>query len=386
MTAVVLGVACAAPGSAPVAAAPAAPPALPIKPISLDILDIAGDLAITKPIIENYVKAHPRLISGVQYESGGTVDATGKLQAQQTAGRVTIHVVLTGIEALAQMQAQNVILPLLPAYSSALPDLRSVMNPGPLTLQQAGRGYGVLNSGEGDGPLLEYSSSRVGAAPTTPRELLDWAKAHPGRLAYANPTGGSGPSNEFIDSLPYQLGDSDPSNPAKWDKTWAYLQELNKYTAAYPTKTADTFDGLAKSSWDITLASTGWDEQMHQKGSLGDDFHVAAFQNPQVVVQGHFLAVPRGVDPDHLAVALDLMSWMLRPDQQALTFPNYGSFPVKGVALSMATPEAQGAYLKYGRPAFRATLASEATPIMPLSGDAVQAMYDQWNTLIGSKK
>ena len=86
------------------------------------------------------------------------------------------------------------------------------------------------------GPLLEYNPDKVKQVPTTPQELLAWSKANPNRLIYARPAN-SGPGRTFVMGLPYLLGDKDPKNPASWDKTWAYLKELNSCIEYYPTGT-----------------------------------------------------------------------------------------------------------------------------------------------------
>lgn len=380
--------ACSAPSASKVASAPSGVPNLPTKPITLHILDVAGDLTTSKPLIADFVKANPKLISKVEYESGSADDVAGKLQAQQTAGRVDIDLVLTGTGALAQMRTQNELTKLLPNYASALPNLKSVLTAGGAKLQNTAGGYGVIDEGGGGGgPILEYSKAKVPSVPTTAAALLAWAKAHPGRFTYANPTAGSGPSNALIAALPYELGDSNPADPVKgWAKTWAWLQDMNKYISKYPIKTGDTFQGMADGTFDMTVAQTGWDVIEHSPGGpLNDTFDVAAFSNPTLITDGHFGVIPKGVSAGHIAVDLDLLKWLLRPDQQALTYPTFSSFPVKGVTLSMAPAAAQAAVTKYGRPAFIAQL-STAVVRLPLDATAVQAMYDKWNKLIGSKK
>ena len=55
---------------------------------------------------------------------------------------------------------------------------------------------------------------------------------------YARPAN-SGPGRTFLMGLPYILGDKDPKDPINgWDKTWAYLKELDKYVDYYPSGTA----------------------------------------------------------------------------------------------------------------------------------------------------
>jgi putative spermidine/putrescine transport system substrate-binding protein len=71
--------------------------------------------------------------------------------------------------------------------------------------------------------------------PKTAQELLDFAKANPGAVQYARPSN-SGPGRTLLMGLPYLLSDSDPKDPVKgWDKTWAYLAELNKNITLYPS-------------------------------------------------------------------------------------------------------------------------------------------------------
>ena len=51
---------------------------------------------------------------------------------------------------------------------------------------------------------------------------------------YARPAN-SGPGRTFMMGLPYILGDKDPKDPVTgWDKTWAYLRELNAFVEYYP--------------------------------------------------------------------------------------------------------------------------------------------------------
>ncbi|MBC9727257.1 extracellular solute-binding protein [Streptomyces sp. TRM68367] len=386
LAAALVASACSAPDTQSLPEAPAQAPALPDSPVKLNILDVSGDLAHMKQVIENYKAAHPKLVSGITYETGSPADVAGKLAAQQAAGRVSIDVVLTGIEGLSNMRAQKALLQLMPAYKSALPELSSQLTEAGSVMQKAGDGFGITDSADPNGPLLTYSKSRVGTPPTTPEALLAWAKKHPGRFSYANPTGGSGPANQFIDALPHMLGDTNPDDPKTWDKTWAYLAELNKYTGTYYAKTSESFDAVTKGAIDMTVTSGGWDQQRHANGSLGKDIQVAAFDDPQLVIEGRYVTVPRGVEPEKLAVVLDLAKWMLKADQQALTYALHGSgFPVKGVTPSLAPPDIAAVFKKYGRPELVEKL-QQGTPIAPMAGANVQAKFSEWNEKIGSKK
>ncbi|HVV18280.1 MAG TPA: extracellular solute-binding protein, partial [Pseudonocardiaceae bacterium] len=221
-----LAVACGAP-TADVGSAPSSVPKLPDKPITVTILDVSGDLLTSKPAIQAFAAKNPNLVGKVDFETGAPTDVAGKVQAQQNAGSVTVDLVLTGGDGLSAMQSQHELITLLPNYSAEFPGLRQRMDPGAWKMMQAADGQGIVATQYGaGGPLLEYDPSKVATPPSTPQELLTWAKAHPGQFIYANPDN-SGPGRVFLMGLPYMLGDSNPQDPVHgWSKTWAYLKEL----------------------------------------------------------------------------------------------------------------------------------------------------------------
>ena len=103
-------------------------------------------------------------------------------------------------------------------------------------MQELAQDYGIAVAFMPAGPLLEYNPDKVKQVPTTPQELLAWCKANPNRLIYARPAN-SGPGRTFIMGLPYMLGDKDPKDPVNgWDKTWAYLKELNSLHRVLPDR------------------------------------------------------------------------------------------------------------------------------------------------------
>ncbi len=68
-TAGLLLTACGAPSSDGTSASEpaAADVKLPSKPVTLNIIDVAGNLQLTQQIFENYQKAHPKLVSKITY-------------------------------------------------------------------------------------------------------------------------------------------------------------------------------------------------------------------------------------------------------------------------------------------------------------------------------
>src|SRR5450759_3106910 len=65
-------------------------------PVTLNILDVAGNLQLTKGMIENFKAAHPEIVSSVTYSTAAAPEMAGKLQAQQQGGQVQTSLVLTG--------------------------------------------------------------------------------------------------------------------------------------------------------------------------------------------------------------------------------------------------------------------------------------------------
>ena len=113
-------------------------------------------------------------------------------------------------------------------------------------MQELAKGRGVVVSYYPSGPLIEYAPSRVPTPPTTADELLAWAKQNPKKLIYARPAN-SGPGRTFLMGLPYLLGDSNPKDPMKgWDKTWAYLKELDKTIEYYPDRHRGDDEGVRR--------------------------------------------------------------------------------------------------------------------------------------------
>ncbi|MCL2654031.1 MAG: hypothetical protein FWD63_09630, partial [Propionibacteriaceae bacterium] len=146
-------------------------PDKPSSPVTLNILDVAGDLQLTQGMIDDFVKNHPDIISSVTYDTGTAPDLPGKLKAQQDAGRVSIDMVLTGTDGLASGISQNLYLPIADTFKDRLPNMANYLKPA-ADMQTLAQGQGVVVTYYPSGPLLEYNPDVVTTPPTTPDELL----------------------------------------------------------------------------------------------------------------------------------------------------------------------------------------------------------------------
>jgi putative spermidine/putrescine transport system substrate-binding protein len=280
--------------------------------------------------------------------------------------------VLTGTDALAAGIQQNLWIKLLPDNAAAFPGVLDKYADGPRKMQDLAEGFGLEVTYMPAGPLLEYNPAKVTDVPKTPAQLLAWCKAHPNKLIYARPAN-SGPGRTFLMGLPYVLGDSDPTDPVKgWDKTWAFLKELNDCIPYYPGGTSAVMKELGEGSRDMTVTVTGWDINPRALGLVPAEYKVQAFDGMTWVNDAQY----------------KLINFMLEPAQQALTFDDGYFYPgpaVKGVSIDAAPASSQETIKKYGRPEY-AKLLADRPHVVPLSAAAMVAAFQKWDREIGSQK
>ncbi|MEK8110339.1 extracellular solute-binding protein [Micromonospora sp. M12] len=326
--------------------------------MTLNILDVAGNLQLTQGMLDNFVKEHPDIVSRVTTSTGKAPDMAGKLKAQQDAGRLDIDLVLTGTDGLSAGISQNLFAKMTPDFDSRLSNMKNYTDPA-MKMQELAQGYGVELVEYPSGPLFAYNPAKVPNPPTTAEELLAWAKANPGRFQYAVPKN-SGPGRTFLMGLPYILGDADPKNPTTgWDKTWAYLKELGQYTAPYEAGTTNTMTNLGKGTVDMVASTTGWDINPRVLGTVPNTTKITTLKGFHWVTDAQYAVVPKGVNSDKLAI-LSLLQDMLTPSSRrsrstraTSTRPSrQGRHPGHGPQAS------QDAIAKFGRPEYDALIAN----------------------------
>ncbi len=357
-------------------------------PVSLNIVDVAGNLQLTQKAIEAFKDKNPNLVSNVTFTNAPAPQLPGKIKAMQAAGRSDIDLVLTGTYALAAGIEQNLWLKLLPDDAAAFPGVLDKYAPGPRKMQDLAQGFGLEVTYMPAGPLLEYNPAKVGNPPKTPDQLLAWCKAHPNKLIYARPAN-SGPGRTFLMGLPYVLGDKNPQDPINgWDKTWAFLKALNDCVPYYPGGTSAVMKELGEGTRDMTVTVTGWDLNPRALGIVPAEFRIQAFDNMTWVNDAHYMVIPKGVPKEKLDALFKLMNFLLEPAQQAMTYDDGYFYPgpaVKGVTLEMAPAHSQEVVRKFGRPEY-AKLLADRPHVQPLSAQAMVAAFQKWDREIGSQK
>ncbi|MEU4428309.1 extracellular solute-binding protein [Actinoplanes sp. NPDC024001] len=362
-------------------------PDKPAQPVTVNALDVAGNLQLTQGMIDDFVARNGEVISKVTYTKATAPELVGKIKAQQDAGRVDIDLVLTGVDGLAAGIDQGLWTPLLPTHAARLSGMQNYL-PGAANMQKLAGDHGVTVTYYPSGPLIEYLPSRVPTPPKNAQALLDYAKANKGAVQYARPSN-SGPGRTLLMGLPYLLGDADPKDPVKgWDKTWAYLKELDAQITLYPSSTSETMKNLANGSAKIIASTTGWDINPRVLGTVPKEAQVGTLEGFHWVTDAHYAVIPKGVPVDKQAALLLLLNWMLTPEQQAKAYDKGYFYPgpaIKDVPLSMAPADSQQAISEFGRPEYEQLIADNPLEV-PLDAKALVAAFDRWDREIGGSK
>lgn len=360
-------------------------PALPKNPVTLSVLDVAGQQQLTKKIIDEYAQTHQQYVSDLGYQTATAPEMPGKIRAQQAAGQVSISLVLTGSDGLSSGIEQGIWQQLLPNYQQKFPNLaQNYIQP---KAQDLAKGFGILDVFGNYGPTFTYDPQKLTTPPKTPDDLLQWAKANPNQLIHARPAN-SGPGRSLLQGLPYILGDSNPRDPDTWDRTWAYLTELGKYIQYYPSGTSAAMKELGQGARTAAASTMGWDMNIRVLGTVPKDFKAFLFSSQHLVADTQYICVPKGLDQGMLAVVLDLIAFVLKPAQQAKTYDNAFFYPgpaVKGATLDMAPSDSQTAVRSVLRPEFDAMIKS-ATIEMPLDSTNLVKAFDMWDKRVGANK
>ncbi|MFT8242886.1 extracellular solute-binding protein [Roseomonas sp. BN140053] len=360
----------------------------PRSPLTLNIIDAAGNLALTQRAFDNYRRTKPEMVSRMVFTKAPSPEVPGKIKAQQDARRVDIDMVIVGTDALSAGLEQNLWTELTTAHASKLPNLQGIYQETAWRMQGLARGFGVVVSYYPSGPLLEYMPNKVRTPPTSAEELLAWAKQNPNRFSYARPAN-SGPGRTFLMGLPYILGDSDPKDPVNgWSKTWSFLREIGQYVENYPSGTAVVMKELGEGTRDIVVTTTGWDINPRVLGIVPKEAAVTTLRNFRWVADAHYLVIPKGVSDERLAVLLDLTSHLLTKESQAYTFDEGYFYPgpaVQGVTLDMAPKESQDAIREFGRPEYDRLIADNPQEL-PLDPDKLVIAFRRWDEEIGARR
>ena len=356
------------------------------KPVKLSIIDVAGNLQLSKPAIEAFKTANPALVSDIEYIILTAPELVAKIKAQQMASNLDTTMVLTGYDGMAAGKEQGVWEQLMPKYASVFQKSIDTYVTGAKSAYDLFGGFGITYVFCPGGPMFTYNPDKVPNPPKTAADLLAWAKANPGKFLYARPAN-SGPGRAFLQGLPFILGDSNPKDPATWDKTWAYLKELDNYIDNYPSGTGITFKELAEGTRWMIASHLGWDMNQRILATIPANYQAFFLDNTTWVNDSQFLVVPKGLDPAREKATVALMQWLMQPAEQAITYDNGYFYPgpaIKGVPLSMAPQANQDKIKAFVRQAYEDAIVKLPNTTQLDAKPLVEA-FDMWDKLVGSK-
>ncbi|WP_438752963.1 ABC transporter substrate-binding protein [Pararhizobium sp. O133] len=359
----------------------------PASPVTITVVDVAGNLALTQGMFEAYAAAKPEWVSSFAFTKAPAPELPSKIKAQQAAGKVDIDLVLTGTDALAAGLSQDLWVDLA-AHKGDLPNLEEILLPQAFKMQALAEDKGVVVTYYPSGPLIEYMPDRVPTPPKTAAELLEWTKANPNKFMYARPAN-SGPGRTFLMGLPYLLGDSDPLDPVNgWTKTWEYLKALGENIEYYGTGTTQTMKELGEGTRDIVVSTTGWDINPRALGIVPAEAKVGKLDGFHWVTDAHYAVIPKGVSDEKISVLLDIINFVLQPQQQAIAYDQGYFYPgpaVKDVTIEMAPQESQDAIKEFGRPEYADWIANNPLEV-PLDPAKIVDAFRIWDEQIGASK
>lgn len=356
-------------------------PARAQQPITLSVIDVAGDLASVQVILDNYKKAFPNKVKDIKTQRAPAPELPAKIKAQQDAGRLDINLILTGQDAGSQMVEANQLVKLFPTYDKLFP--REELTDAGKALQDEGEGYLLPSVVSNGGPVFIYNPKRVPKPPKTADELLAWARANPGKFMYARPAN-SGPGRSILAGMSFILKDKAPKDPEKgWDRTWAFLKELGRYVEYYPTGTGFTLKEFAQETRWMIAGIMEWDMKPRAEGMIPPDAKISILENTTFVIDGHYWAIPKGVPQNEVDVILDLMKFMRRVDQQVLTWKAFIGPSIKAATLDKAPPDIQKYVKEFWRPEYDEIGTKwKVTPQLPVK--RLNYAMDRWDKEVGA--
>jgi putative spermidine/putrescine transport system substrate-binding protein len=362
-------------------------------PIVLQVVDAGGYSAQVKPMLDAYQKAHPDKVSKVVYPSRiQAPQLPGKLKAEIDANKIQDTLIISGFDGVASSIQQGLVEQILPSHSSVFPGLDENYEPAAKAYKDLANGYALVFSYTPSGPVFEYNPAKVSNPPKTTAELKTWIKAHPGQFLYARPSN-SGPGRTMLMGLPYLLGDKDPKDPTNgWDNTWSFLKDIGSTIDSYPTRTGDTMSELAKGQVSMIASTLGWDINPRVLHQVPEGTKTFVLQDTTFVADAAFVMMPKGLDKARQDIMLDVMAWMLKPEQQALNYDDGYFYPgpaIKNVPLSLASAHSQEVLKQYGRPEYDTLiqqLGQQAKIVLPLDAAQLVAAFTKWDKEVGSGK
>jgi len=94
---------------------------IPSAAVTINVLDVAGNLQLTKQMMENFKAKYPNIVSNITYSTATAPELAGKLQAQEAGGGSGISLVMTGTDGLSAGIKNNLLAQMTPDHNDMFP-------------------------------------------------------------------------------------------------------------------------------------------------------------------------------------------------------------------------------------------------------------------------
>lgn len=356
------------------------------KPTKIVILDPAGEEPLVKESLEIFKKENPDLVSDYEIIPASAPETTTKIQAEQAAGNLITTYVFTGYDGMCAGMEEDIYEEILPKYKDKLPGLEESFTEAARLQFGMTNGTGIPHACSPGGPMTTYNPDKIANPPKDINELLEFAKANPGKFMYPRPIN-SGAGYAWLQGLPYLLEEKDPKKPSTWEKVWPFLEEIGKYIDYYPTGSALLYKEFNEGTrWIITTA-VGYETNQRVLGAMPPKMTRNFLKNLHWISDANFICIPKGLDEARLNVSLKLTAFLMTPEQQVYTFDDGFMYPgpaIKGVELSMAAKDVQDKLGAVVTPDLTEAINKFPTEA-PLGSKELVEAFEMWDELIGSK-
>lgn len=359
------------------------------KPTKISIIDGSGEEILSHTSFDLFVKENPDLVSGLDLISATAPEMVSKVKAQQSANNIDTTIIFIGYDGVCAGIEEGIFEKLLPDHKDKLPTVEeSFLDIAKMLYEKTG-GYAFPHSYSTGGPMFTYNPDKIkeDEVPSTLEELLEWAKANPGKFMYARPYN-SGAGYAWLQGLPYLLDEKDPNDPESWERVWPYLQELGKYIEYYPTSTGVTFKELAEGTRYAICSAVGYETNQRALGTIPSTFKQGFYDNTVWVADANYVCIPKGLDEQRLNTSLAFIDFLMTREQQAYLWDSGYMYPgpaVKDVPLSMAPQESQDILNEVLTKELLAAI-EKYPSVPPMDSEPLVKAFDMWDKLVGSGK
>ena len=252
-------------GNAPVTN-PADVPAKPSAPVTLNILDVAGNQKLTGPMVDAFVKANPDVISSVTWETAGAPDLVGTIKPQVDSKKLSVDLVMTGTDGLSAGISQKLWMPLVTDYGDRLSNQANYLEPA-AKMQELAEGYGPVTTYYPSGPLLQYDPKVVDATSRRPRPSCS-PGPRPTRASSGTPAPPTpAPAGRSSRACPTSSATrTRPTRRRAGTRPGPTSRSSAQYVDNYPTGTGQVISNMADGTWAMIPTTTGWDIEPRADG------------------------------------------------------------------------------------------------------------------------